>query len=84
MLQLGADNNEVRVTFLHPHGPSRSFKYPHIQNILNIPISDILTRVDPRTTTGRVYTITQKDSRAASEKLRNIMAKMKTVLYVHL
>ena len=75
VLQLDADNNEVRVTFLHPHRPSRSFKYPHVQNILNIPISDILTRVDPRTTTGHVYTITQKDSRAASEKLQNIMAK---------
>ena len=74
VLQLDADNNEVRVTFLHPHGPSRSFKYPHIQDILSIPMSDILTTVDPRTATGRVYTITQKESRAASEKLRTIMA----------
>ena len=74
MLQLDADNNEVRVTFLHPHGPSHSFKYPRIQDILSIPMSDILTTVDPRTATGRVYTITQKESRAASEKLITIMA----------
>ena len=37
VLQLDVDNNEVRVTFLHPCGPSRSFKYPNVQDILTIP-----------------------------------------------
>ena len=70
MLQLHADTSEVKLTFLHPHGPAHSFRYPRVQNILIIPVSDILTTVDPRTATGRVYTLTQKESRDASEKLK--------------
>lgn len=70
VLQLYADTSEVRLTFLHPHGSSHSFRYPRVQDILTIPISDILTTVDPRTATGRVYTLTQKESRTASEKLK--------------
>ena len=70
VLQLHADTNEVRLTFLHPHGPSHSFKYPHVQDIHTIPMSDILTAVDPRTTTGCVYTLTQKENKAASDKLK--------------
>ena len=59
-------NDEVKVSFLHPNGPSRSFRYPHRPDILNIPLSDILTKVDPRTVTGRVYyTLTPKESRDA-------------------
>ena len=69
VLQLYPDTIEERLTFLHPHGPSHSFRYPRVQDILTVPIADILTTVDPRTTTGRVYTLTQKESRTASEKL---------------
>ena len=63
-------NGEVKVSFLHPNGPSLSFRYPHRPDILNIPLSDILSKVDPRTITGRVYTLTPKESRDASEKLK--------------
>ena len=27
--------NEIEVSFLHPHGPSRSFKYPHVHFLLS-------------------------------------------------
>ena len=70
VLQLYGDTSEVRLTFLHPHGPSHSFRYPCVQDNLIIPISDVLTTVDPRTATGCVYTLTQKESRTASEKLK--------------
>ena len=63
-------NDAVKVSFLHPNGPSRSFRYPYTPDILNIPLSDILTKVDPRTVTGRVYTLTPKESRDALEKLK--------------
>ena len=62
--------DKVKVSFLHPHGPSRSFRYPQRPDILTIPFSYILTKVDPRTVTGRVYTLTPKESRDASEKLK--------------
>ena len=52
VLEVCSDNKEVKLTFLHPHGPSISFKYPEPQNILNIPTDDILTLVDPRTRSG--------------------------------
>ena len=45
-----------------------SFRYPHIPDILWVPASNVLTIVDPRTTTGRIYAITQSDSKAATGK----------------
>ena len=75
VLQLDADNNDVKVTLLYPHGPSLSFNYPHLQDIVSVRISQILIKVDPRATTGHVYTLTQKEGRAATEKLNIIMAE---------
>ena len=63
------DYSEVKVQLLHPHGPSRSFKYPPTPDIQTVPMADILTKVDLRTTTGRVYSLPQDQSRAASDKL---------------
>ena len=63
------DSEQVRVSFLHPHGPSRSFKYPARPDISTIPVEDVLTIVDPRTATGHTYTLTQREMQAATEKL---------------
>ena len=60
-------------TFLHPHGPSNSFKYPEPQNIHNILIDDILTLVDPRTRSGRVYSLTKKEMTFATEQLHTVL-----------
>ena len=60
MLEVCSDTKEVKLTFLHPHGPSNSFKYPEPQNIHTITMDDILTLVDPRTRSGRVYSLTKK------------------------
>ena len=68
VLQLDADSSEVKVTLLHPHGPSRSFRYPSEPDIITVPVSDVLTTVDPRTR-GRTYTLRQQESRAAAKKL---------------
>ena len=75
VLQIDTDGEicTVRVAALHPHGPSSSFKYPTTRHILNLSIPDILTKVDPGTRTGRVYTLTSKESKNASEKLRYYM-----------
>ena len=71
VLEKDAENAELKVTLLHPHGPSRSFRYPSIPDITVLPLVNIITLVNPRTTTGRTYTILQKDTRAASSKLIN-------------
>ena len=35
VLEKDNDNAEVKLTFLHPHGPSRSFKYPAVPDIVH-------------------------------------------------
>ena len=69
------EDSLVKLTFLYPHGPSSSFtcKYPQTQDIRTVPISDILTLVDPRTRTGQVYTLTKKETTSASQKLHVLL-----------
>ena len=69
VLDKDVENSEVTVTFLHPHGPARSHKYPTFPDILSIPSNHILTKVDPRTATGRTYTLTKKENQIATNKL---------------
>ena len=64
------DSREIKINFLCPQGPSPSFRYPSIQNVLVISQNDVLTKVDPRTVTGRTYTITKQESKAATDKLK--------------
>ena len=63
-------DNLVKLTFLHPHGPSSSFKYPEPHDIRTVPMDNVLTLVDPRTRTGRVYTLSRKEVTCVSDKLR--------------
>ena len=58
------------MNFLCPQGPSHSFKYPPKQNIITISYTDVLTKVDPRTVTGRTYTITKQESKATTDRLK--------------
>lgn len=41
--------------------------------ILHVPITDILIVVKPRTTTGRSYSLTQDESKAATQKLKKLL-----------
>ena len=59
----------MKVSFLEPHGPSPSFKYPHIPDTLVVNKTEVLTKVDPKTQTGRVYNLTETESTKASKKL---------------
>ena len=71
VLEVCSDNKEVKLTFLHPRGPSNSFKYPEPQNIL--PTDDIPTLVDPKTRSGRVYSLTNREMTLATEQLRTVL-----------
>jgi hypothetical protein len=64
-----SDSGEVQVSFLHPHGPATSFKYPPHGDVLVISTQDVLTLVNPSTATGRVYTLSQVEMAAASAML---------------
>lgn len=72
---LGIENEEVKVSFLEPHGPSPSFKYPHIPDVLVLNKTEVLTKVDPTTQTGRVYNITESESTKASKKLLSKLSR---------
>jgi hypothetical protein len=61
--------DEVKVTFLHPCGPSPSFCYPRKPDILWVSITDVLCIVCPVTPTGRSYVLSEKDSLASDEAL---------------
>ena len=75
VLQVYVEEDVVKLTFLHPHGPCTFFKYPAVDDIRTEPVKDILTVVDPRTRTGRVYTLLRKESKSASDKLRNVLTE---------
>ena len=75
VLQVYVEDSLVKLTFLHPHGPCSSFKYPGAQDIRTVPAKDILTIADARTRTGRVYALLKKDSKSASEKLGTVLAE---------
>ena len=60
VLEVNQEDNLVRLTFLHPHGPNTFFKYPQKEDIRTVKIETILRLVDPRTRTGRTYTLLKK------------------------
>ena len=64
------DSREIKINFRCPQGPSPSFKYPSKQNVLVISQNDVVTKVDSRTVTGRTYTVTKQESKAATNKLK--------------
>jgi hypothetical protein len=47
---------EVTISFLHPHGPATSYVYPQQPDIVSIPLTEVLIKVDPRTATGQTNT----------------------------
>ena len=71
VLQTYPDSMDVKLTFLEPNGPSPSFKYPRKTDILTLPQSDILSIVDPKTVTGRMYHLSDKESNKASKILND-------------
>jgi hypothetical protein len=62
---------EVTVSFLHPHGQSPSYVYTQQIGILSISFSEVLSKVDPRTVTGRTHTFASVETQLTIEKLRH-------------
>ena len=63
------EESTVNLTFFHFSGPLNSFKYPEQEDVRSVPLESILTLVDPRTRTGRVYTLSRNKVTAASKAL---------------
>ena len=75
MLEIIQEDSQVKLTFLHEHGPSSSYKYPGSQDIHTLPIKNILTLVDPRSRSGRVYTLPKDKTKVSSGKVKATTAK---------
>jgi hypothetical protein len=71
VLEKDLENVQVKLSLLHPSGPSRSFRYPRAPEIVTVPLFRVILLVEPRTTTGRTYTIPQSVSKAASTILKD-------------
>ena len=44
------------------------YKYPDVPVIVTLPLTEILIKVCPRSRTGRVYTLIQKEIKTAVDK----------------
>ena len=72
VMQKFADQNEVEINFLHPHGPARSFRYPNPADLLMMSCMDVLTAgLQPTTSTGRAYTLNAQEMLAATRALES-------------
>ena len=52
----------VKVDFMHPHGPRKTFNWPESDDTCYVPTKNILCVIStPTTSTGRMYKITDED-----------------------
>lgn len=59
--EVNAEEDDVIVKFLHPHGPSASFFWPQREDVCAVPITHLIAIVEPpKTMTGRTYQFSQK------------------------
>ena len=66
------EENEVKVTFLHPPGPAPSFSFPKTVDVLWIPSTDVLCKANPTTPTGRVYMLPDEEKLKIAEIYNNL------------
>ena len=53
---------DLKIKFMHPHGPSPSFVWPSFEDICWVPNNEILCKIDsPSTKTGRSYVVSETD-----------------------
>jgi hypothetical protein len=68
VLSVSEESNDVKTSFLHPHGPSASYIYPAMPHILWLPQSAVLVKVSPNIATGCTYTLTREETKFTVER----------------
>ena len=62
ILELDQQNNDMKVTFMHPHGPSKSFFWPRRDDVCWMPPASVILKLSsPSTVNGRSYTFNSKE-----------------------
>ena len=80
VLEKDSENGELKLSLLSPNGPSRWYNYPSTPTTIYVPMTDILTVVEPHTTTGRSYSLTQNESKAATRKVKCLLNNILTYI----
>ena len=69
--EVDEENDDVRVKFMHPHFPSRSYCWPSREDKCFVPTVNVLCRVEPPSTnTGRQYKLESKDIKTIEDELK--------------
>ena len=76
VLEKNEEEGIVFLSFLHPHGPSSSSKYPTLADPLWIASCDILCKVNPTIPTGRVYNLPADDVMKAVKAFDDYRAEL--------
>jgi hypothetical protein len=77
VLSVSEESNDVKISFLHPRGPSASYIYPATPHILWLPQSAILPKVSPKPATGRTYTLTSEDTKLTVERSKTYICNFR-------
>jgi hypothetical protein len=65
VLSVSEESNDVKISFLHPHGPSTSYIYPAMPHIVRLPQSAILAKVSSNTC---IRTLTSEETKLTAQK----------------
>jgi hypothetical protein len=68
VLSVGEESNDVKISFLDPHGLSVTYIYPATPHILLLPQSAILSKVSSKPAAGRTYTLTSEETKLTAER----------------
>ena len=70
------ENADYEVVFMHPHGPSRYYRWPQREDICWVPHAHVLCKITaPTTATGRSYQISTEDHQAIDASYRKAANK---------
>lgn len=73
VLDVFEESNEVKISFLQPHGPSKSFTFPSRGDIKLVPTYAVLAKIDVSTAPGRTYSLKKKDEKHIITKFLAVM-----------
>ena len=60
--QVDVEQGGVKVQFMFPHGPHKTFNWPETEDSWYVQIKNILCQISsPATTTGRTYKLTDEE-----------------------
>ena len=59
--QVDVEQGDVKVQFIFPHGPRKTFNWPETEGSCYAPTKNILCQISPTTTTGWTYKIRDEE-----------------------